>query len=172
MASFQPAVQNTELWEGGYSNNPSDSGGETYRGISRANWPEWNGWVLVDQAKGQSGFPSSLDSNSGLQSLVVSFYQQNYWHYDGINDQLVADKIFDLAVNVGQRHAVMIAQMSVGVTQDGVYGPATEAAINATSNGSLLPLIRQNAEQYHEQIAATHPQDAMFLKGWLRRDSS
>jgi lysozyme family protein len=172
VASFQPAVQNTELWEGGYANSPSDSGGETYRGISRNNWPYWNGWELIDALQGQAGFPSNLDSNQDLQSRVVSFYQQNYWHYDGINDQAVANKIFDLAVNVGQVHAVKITQQSVGVTQDGVYGPNTEAAINATSNGSLLPLIRQNAEQYHEQIAATHPQDAMFLKGWLRRDAS
>lgn len=172
MASFQPAIATTELWEGGYSNNPSDSGGETYRGISRNNWPNWDGWELIDTLQGQSSFPHNLDSNSDLQARVVSFYQQNYWHYDGINDQTVANKIFDLAVNVGQVHAIKITQMSVGVTQDGVYGPATEAAINATSNGSLLPLIRANAELYHERIAQAFPQDAQFLNGWVRRDAS
>lgn len=170
MASFEPAVQATELWEGGWSSNPSDSGGETYRGISRNNWPEWIGWPLIDNIKGATGFPACLDQNASLQSLVISFYQQNYWHYDGINDQLVANKIFDLAVNVGQRHAVKIVQQSVGVTQDGAYGPATEAAINTTSN--LLPLIRTNAESYHEQIVELHPEDAQFLKGWLRRDAN
>lgn len=172
MASYQPAIANTELWEGGYSNNPSDSGGETYRGISRRNWPDWSGWSTVDKLHTLGNFPASLDEDPYLQGQVVDFYHSNFWQYDGVQDQSVANKIFDLAVNVGQHHAVSIVQGAVGTPQDGVYGPATEAAINSTSNGSLLPRIRASAELYHERIVQTHPEDAQFLKGWLRRDAS
>ena len=172
MASYQQAVQNTELWEGGWSCNPSDSGGETYRGISRNNWPNWAGWPIVDALKASSLFPKSLDSDQELQGYVVNFYHTNFWNYDGINDQTVANKIFDLGVNVGKVHAVKIAQSAVGVPTDGHYGPNTEAAINSTSSGSLLSTIRSTAETYHQSIVQSHPQDAQFLAGWIRRDNS
>lgn len=172
MADYTIAVQNTELWEGGYSNNAADSGGETYRGISRKNWRNWNGWLVIDAAKNQPDFPRSLDFNSTLQGQIVSFYRAAFWQYDGINAQVIANKIFDLSVNVGKPHAIKIAQMAVGVYPDEVYGPNTEQAINATDSGSLLTSIRSAAEQYHTLIVQTHPEDAQFLAGWLRRDAS
>ena len=172
MADYTLAVQNTELWEGGYANNPADSGGETYRGISRKNWPNWNGWLMVDAAKNSAGFPHSLDSNSALQGAVVSFYKAAFWQYDGINDQAIANKVFDLSVNVGRVHAIKILQSAVNVPQDGAYGSQTQDAVNSTNSGSLLTLIRSAAELYHEQIVQLHPEDAQFLAGWLRRDAS
>ncbi len=176
MADYTIAVQNTELWEGGYSNNPADSGGETYRGISRVNWPNWPGWARIDcylkvPALG-TGSPKQLDTDPVIQAFVVQFYKENFWQYDGINSQAIANKVFDLSVNVGKVHAIKITEGAVGTTVDGSYGPATEAAINATDSGSLLSKIRSAAEQYHEQIEQSHPEDAQFLKGWLRRDAS
>lgn len=172
MADFAQAVAKTELWEGGYSNNPHDSGGETYRGISRRNWPKWEGWVHIDVAKTWPNFPTTLDSNWMLQGLVVDFYHKNFWNYDGINDQDVAWKVFDLGVNIGKVHAVKILQQAVGTNQDGVYGPNTERLTNLHPPGSLGALIRASAESYHKSIVVSHPEDAMFLKGWLRRDEA
>ena len=173
MSSYEQAIAKTELWEGGYSNNPSDSGGETYRGISRNNWPNWSGWVVIDEDKSQPFFPATLDGNSSLQAAVVDFYRQNFWNgYGGINNQDVANKIFDLSVNVGTRHAVSIAQIAAGCSVDGKYGPNTQAAINSHLNGSLLPKIEAAAEQYYRAIVASNPQDARFLKDWIRRASS
>src|SRR6266849_830473 len=131
MASYQQAIAKTELFEGGYANNPNDSGGETYRGISRKNWPQWNGWSSVDASKTRPDFPSCLDSNDVLQGLVVMFYHKNFWQYDGLNDQDVAWKVFDLGVNVGKVHAVKILQQVVGTNMDGVYGPNTERLTNS-----------------------------------------
>lgn len=172
MAQFEAAVENTLIWEGGYSNNPSDSGGETYRGISRVNWPNWNGWNYIDIERSDPHFPQCLDTNLGLQGNVIDFYRQNYWSYDAINSQAVANKIFDISVNVGKSHAGKIVQSAVGVPQDGVIGPNTIAAINATSNGSLLSKIVESAMAYHQTIVNTHPEDAVFLRGWIRRDQA
>lgn len=174
MAQFQIALAITERWEGGLSNNPLDSGGETYEGISRNNFPDWEGWQLIDAN------PNSLGTNQALQGYVVQFYHDHFWKYDGINSQDVANKIFDLGVNVGTVHAVKIAQSAVQglsrimlhVAVDGIYGPATEAVINSTDSRSLLSAIRSAAAEYHKSIVQTHPQDAVFLNGWLRRDSS
>jgi lysozyme family protein len=172
MAEFAQAVAKTEIWEGGYSNNPADSGGETYKGISRRNWPKWEGWKIVDSSKGYPDFSLCLDKNLGLQGLVVDFYHKNFWDYDGLNDQDVAWKVFDLGVNLGKSHAVKLLQQAVGTNQDGVYGPNTERLANNHPPGSLAPLIRTAAENYHKSIVQSHPQDAEFLHGWLRRDEA
>ncbi len=49
--SFAEALKHTLEFEGGYANDPADRGGETFRGISRKNWPRWSGWDLIDQVK-------------------------------------------------------------------------------------------------------------------------
>lgn len=172
MAKFEEAIGITLLWEGGYSNNPADSGGETYRGISRKNWPLWTGWLIVDRAKSRPDFPRCLDLDAMLQGLVVQFYRRNFWEYDPLDSQPIANKLFDLGVNVGKVHAHKIAQKAAGVTPDGILGPATIAALNVSSNGSLLTAIKQAAEDYHKSIVFSHPQDAVFLSGWLKRDES
>ena len=43
MANFDEAFALTMKSEGGYANNPNDTGGETYKGVSRKNHPKWNG---------------------------------------------------------------------------------------------------------------------------------
>lgn len=172
MANFAQAVAKTELFEGGYSNNPNDSGGETYRGISRNNWPTWTGWTSIDMYKEEPGFPEGLDRDGVLQGQVVSFYQKNFWQYDGLNDQDIAWKVFDLSVNVGKVHAIKILQQCVGTNLDGVYGPNTERLVNSHPQGSLAGMIRTAAEQYHIAIVQSHPKDAVFLKDWLKRDAA
>jgi lysozyme family protein len=172
MARFDLAIGSTLLWEGGYAHLQGDSGGETYRGISRNNWPNWGGWSLVDSHKASSGFPKSLDNDMPLQALVVAFYRQNFWIEDGVNNQQVANKVFDLSVNVGKFHAIKIAQIAAGVQADGAWGPNTLNAINSHPDGSLVPLIRIGAENYHKEIVQSHPEDAAFLAGWLRRDDA
>ena len=172
MASFEEAVGKTILFEGGYSNNPSDSGGETYRGISRKNWPKWSGWAAIDLHKEELDFPGGLDKDITLQGLVIAFYRVNFWQYGGLNDQDLADKVFDLSVNIGKAHAVKILQKLVGTNQDGIYGPNTERLANLHPQGSLSSAIRVAAEEYHRQVVQSHPEDAAFLKGWLRRDDA
>ena len=49
MADFNQAFDITMGHEGGYANNKLDTGGETYRGVSRNNWPDWEGWRLIDR---------------------------------------------------------------------------------------------------------------------------
>jgi len=176
MASFQEAVAKTELFEGGYVNNPHDSGGETYRGISRKNWPKWAGWAMVDAQKNctlfQTSFPACLEADTRLQGEVIDFYHKNFWDYDGLNDQYIAWKVFDLGVNIGKSHAVKILQQAVGTNLNGVYEPNTERLANLHPAGSLATILRASAEQYHKQIVVTHPKDAVFLKGWLKRDEA
>jgi lysozyme family protein len=171
MAIFEDAVQVTLIWEGGWSENPADPGGATFEGISRRNWPNWAGWPIIDGLYGTPNWLNTIENSSAIKGLVVQFYHDNFWQYDSIEEQPIANKLFDLSVNIGTIHAIKIVQGALNLPQDGIMGPHTLASING-ANGSLIQLIRMAAENYHTQLAAANPNLAEFLTGWLRRDAS
>ncbi|MDR1034997.1 MAG: hypothetical protein LBT40_00015 [Deltaproteobacteria bacterium] len=39
-------MKHVEEMEGGWANNPADSGGETFRGIARNFHKSWPGWAI------------------------------------------------------------------------------------------------------------------------------
>lgn len=134
--------------EGGYSNHAADRGGETYRGISRKFWPQWEGWARIDQLKepGDSiaDINESCENDGKLAIMVQSFYRTNFW--EPLNcDKLphdVAHELFDTAVNQGVSTAGRYFQESVNflnrggsifknIKVDGKIGPVTLAAFDA-----------------------------------------
>jgi len=107
-------------------NDHSDSGGETYKGISRKNWPKWTGWAFVDNAMNKPNFPKALYSNTQLNDSVVSFYKLNFWDKVGgdmIASQTIANLLVDSAVNEGVRAAIKRAQKIVLIAETGVISP-------------------------------------------------
>lgn len=120
MANFDSAYSRTCKFEGGYANNKNDSGGETYKGISRNNNPKWAGWAIVDSYKKKSNFPKNLDSDTKLQALVKTCYKENYWNPiwgDKINNQKVAEDFFDTAVNMGVGTSIKLSERQFGLKE-------------------------------------------------------
>ena len=109
MAIFEIEYNKTMSHEGGYSHDPHDAGGETYKGVARRYHIGWSGWKIIDSMKQENGFPRSLDNNKELQFKVLSFYKQNFWDRfqgDNIQDQDIAGELFDTGVNMGIKRAV------------------------------------------------------------------
>lgn len=122
MANFEEAYKRTCQFEGGYVNDKSDSGGETYKGISRKNNPKWNGWIVIDAYKKKASFPKNLDSNDELQQLVKDCYRKNYWETisgDSLTNQKVANDLYDTAVNMGVATSIKLAQRQFGTKETG-----------------------------------------------------
>lgn len=122
MANFEEAYKRTCQFEGGYSNDKDDSGGETYKGISRKNNPKWSGWSIIDSCKKKSNFPKILDYNDKLQSLVKDCYRTNYWEPilgDKIENQNVANDLYDTAVNMGVATSIKLSQRQFGIKENG-----------------------------------------------------
>jgi lysozyme family protein len=180
MALFEPAFNELIKHEGGYVNDPDDHGGETYRGISRKNWPGWNGWADVDKIK--SGHPQvgaihelplqkALNSNADLQGRVKEFYRRNFWMppMEAMSDQALANWLFDKAVNMGVRQAYKLMQRAVHVDEDGVIGLQTMRGINAADPVQLLADCRDQAKRFYVNLALHDPSQTRFLNGWLAR---
>jgi lysozyme family protein len=134
MANYRTSIAKVIKHEGGYVNDKDDTGGETYKGISRKNWPRWTGWLFIDQAKKKTNFPASLSKISGLQDSVIAFYRDNFWNKvggDQIDDQDIADMLVDAAVNEGIKPAVRRAQKICGIAETGVFSEELKTKLNS-----------------------------------------
>lgn len=176
MADFNTALAPLLILEGGYVNNPSDNGGETYAGISRKNWPQWQGWAIVDSLK--KTYPNLNDLNQALSSSAVlagqvqDFYHVNFWHYDGIDSQQIANKL--LSLEVISSSAARLAQQSLlelgmQVVVDGRWGPKTQESLNAQKEADVMHMLRVFASLKFAEIVINNNGQHQFLKGWLKR---
>ena len=86
MADFEVAYNKTMAHEGGYTHDPNDAGGETYKGIARVYNGSWDGWDVIDSSKGEPDFPECLDAIYSLQTNVHEFYKENYWDVNRLDD--------------------------------------------------------------------------------------
>lgn len=105
MAKFDIAYKKTGGWEGFYSNDKNDTGGETIYGVSRKNNPGWLGWRIVDEHKYKPGFPGNLRGNKELPELAKELYKNKYWdvlRLSEIGSQNLANRLYDVSVNKGQ----------------------------------------------------------------------
>lgn len=185
--AFETALKHTLFREGGYVNDPADSGGETFRGISRVSWPKWPGWALIDGARGHSlGWADDINrrfaADEKMAALVADLYYQNFWRpFADLNDTpRLREKLFDTGVNCGIGQAVKLLQAAVnkrhgpaGLAVDGALGPKTKAAVKDLAVGVaeefLLLTFVYGQIKFYLDIVARKPSQKKFLEGWLRR---
>ena len=188
MANFTAAFNLTSAHEGGYVNDPTDRGGETYRGISRVHHPSWSGWGKIDALRGKRGFPSTLDADRSLQNSVKSFYKRKYWDRflgDQVPDQQVANELYDTGVNMGVRRAVRLLQNALNLLNrnqrdyqdlvvDGWLGQGTLKVLKQylKLDGEPDALLKMlNIQQGARYIAIMENDAAQekYARGWLKR---
>lgn len=126
MAKFIDAYKKVLNNEGIYSNDPDDAGGETYKGISRKANPNWDGWISIDAIKKAhpTTFKGILKKTSELEKKVQDLYKDKYWNcfeLDDVPNQLVAEQMFDTAVNQGQTAAIKFAQRVLDLRETGKW---------------------------------------------------
>jgi len=178
--------------EGGYSNNPNDSGAETYRGISRRAWPDWIGWARVDGYKSTPGaWWKLLAEDKTLQEHVKEFYRVNFWQALKCDEVAlisvaVAVELFDTEVNCRPGLAASTLQRCLNTLNnrntlfadlkvDGDIGGKTLAALDLylkkrAIEGETVLLTMQNCLQgaYYIELAERREKDEEFVYGWFR----
>jgi lysozyme family protein len=174
MANFETALAKTLINEGGYANDPDDSGGETYKGVSRVWHPTWEGWAIVDKSKKLPNFPKNLDSNTDLQSKIKTFYQTEFWtpiKGDNINNQDIANSMFDFGVNCSSIVSVELTQTVVGASVDGVMsvGGETLTKLNAFDVSKFKDKFILQKINYYIGCVQRKPTNQKFFYGWIHR---
>lgn len=150
MSSFDDAFDALIGNEGGYSNNPKDPGGETMWGVT----------ARVARAYGYTGPMRTLPKET-----AKAIAKKLYWDPLRLDsfDPRVAFQIFDANYNGG--HPVIWMQGASGAAADGLIGPATVAAVQATD--PLKFMMRWNALRltYFTSLSTW----GTFGKGWANR---
>lgn len=135
--------------DGGFVDDPSDNGGETKFGISRARYP-------------------NLDIKKLTRDEAKEIYENDFWlHYQC--DKMpwpIAWTVFDCVVNHNATEAIRWLQIAVGVTADGILGAKTMAAIKAVKEP--INVARDITLARRDYCEGLHNYDS-FKAGWNRR---
>ena len=191
MADFQAAFLRTMAYEGIYSHDPDDAGGETYKGIARYFNPSWHGWKMIDdlRRKSPADFPAILESVESLQYDVREFYKSRYWDVFRLsemwNGEGLVNDLFDCAVNLGVTRACSFLQRGLNLlnrngalypdlVQDGKFGDKTFKALHALPDADVPVLARMlmvlRGSHYIEYMVKS-PAQEKFARGWFNRIS-
>lgn len=173
--------------EGGYVKNVNDSGGETNHGITAA---------LANDYKQQLVNLYSWDGKMINLSLTMAFYlyETHFWKRMYCDDlmkrhPLFADKLFDMAINMGVTTAgnyfqhILNANNNQGklyadLKVDGFIGSATLKALDAYLlrrgeegiNRALCALLAEQGHHYLN-LVQNRAKDEEFYYGWAGRVS-
>lgn len=156
MATFELAVIKTLIHEGGATlvNDPKDKGGLTRFGISQRSYPDVDIYTLSEaQAK--------------------EIYKQDYWDRvkgDRIENQAIAEVIFDTSVNMGPRTTSRLVQMALGMTMvDGIIGNQTLEALRQVDMALFIAQFALSKIARYVNICKRNRSQRRFLLGWVNR---
>jgi lysozyme family protein len=152
--NFQECLDLVLASEGGWVNHPSDPGGETNLGVTKAVWEEYVGHpvkTMKDLTKAD----------------VAPLYELKYWKtsYCEVLPRGLDLVVFSMAVNAGPGRSVKLLQSAIGCVPDGVIGPRTRELISASNSANLIEKFSTFRREYYKSLK-TFP---IFGKGWLAR---
>lgn len=159
--------------EGGYINDPNDSGGETNFGITAA----------VARKYGYLGQMRDLS-----RALAFNIYADLYWDKIRADDLLalslsVCEEVVDTGVNMGTSRAGKFLQRCLNVLNkrgslyrdlvvDGGIGNATISALRAyidkRDEQALVKALNCMQGAYYITLAERREKDEDFVYGWLK----
>jgi len=155
---FDRAIEVVLEHEGNtYTDNPADRGGPTKFGIAQ----RWN---------------PDLDVASLTRERAIEVYWERYWrgHRYEFLPEAIAIKVFDLAVNLGNKTAVTCLQRALQasglrVVIDGILGTETCGAAEQADQKALMAALRSEAAGEYRLRVARSADQIVFQGGWLNR---
>lgn len=134
--------------EGGYTNDPHDPGGETKWGICKREYPH-------------------LDIPNLTREEAKEIFYRDFWCKIHANELPipVAFQLFDFAVNSGVGTAIRYFQRSLGVADDGYWGPFSQEAVDNTHVTDMIMCLNAERLEFMTKLK-NWPYHG---KGWTRR---
>lgn len=151
--------------EGGYVNDPMDSGGETNFGIT----------LQVARWYGYTGSMKDMPV-----SVAYQIYSDRYWDSVRASDMpdAVAEEIVDTAVNMGVKRASEFLQRSLNALSscqlevDGLVGSKTIDALSGylekRDTETLLKALNCLQGAFYIELTERREKDKRFVYGWLK----
>jgi lysozyme family protein len=170
MGLKQKTIKGIIAVEGGYVNDPSDSGGETNFGVT----------IAVARANGYEGPMRDMP-----ESVAFDIYATQYWDTmkgDELVElsEIVAAEVIDTAVNMGTARAGRFLQRALNVlskgeslTVDGQVGLVTIRALTSylwrgRDEKTLVKALDCLQGAFYIELAERREKDEKFVYGWLK----
>lgn len=180
---FDQAIKTILHHEGGFVDDPSDPGGATNYGVSiryLKQRGDLDGDGFLDGDLDHDGDIDHDDIKNMTQAEAEDLYRTGFWDKSKlgeIDEYIIAERVFDMVVNMGPRQAGKIVQRACNyfgkrLTVDGIMGPASFRAVNSCNAEKLLREIRFNHAKFYLDLIEKKPTLAKFRNGWLRRACS
>jgi len=171
MASFNAFFPTLLRFEGGFVDDPADPGGATNKGITMKTFSGCAQRLLGIE-------PTLANLRALTDEQAGRIYKPLYWDKvrgDDIALQDLADIVFDFFVNAGANATRLLqtvmnaAGANPSVAVDGDIGPITIRTLAGLDQRDVYRRYRQGRIQYYQNLAASNPSLAKFLRGWLNR---
>lgn len=159
--NFDQAIQYVLQNEGGFIDNPHDSGKATNFGIT-----------IEMLAVFRGGGVTREDVKALTLNEAKMIYRKYFWDQLKLESlpQVYATALLDMSVNMGEKKAVEICQKALGSTScDGILGPQTVSALLHTDPKEFIFNYVSGLQDHYVDLVLYNPSEACFLKGWIRR---
>ncbi|MDO4929627.1 MAG: glycosyl hydrolase 108 family protein [Bacteroidales bacterium] len=154
-------------FEGGYTDDPYDLGGATYKGVTLSTYKSYCA---------QRGLPTPTKED--LRALTDTEWDDIFkgmywdvWQADDIADQSVANILVDWVWASGA-YGIKIPQRVLEVAADGIVGAKTMAALNAQEPRTLFARLKQERLDFIDRICKSRTANKRYKNGWVRRIES
>lgn len=156
--TIDAALNQVQLIEGGYSDDPRDPGGPTNHGVTLKFLKQVRPGATLDDLKALT------------KDEARSLFREEFVMKPGIDrlpDRVQAEAI-GLSINAGPSRAVKVLQAAAGVEADGKVGPKTIAALEKLSDAQVKAAV----DDFYRDLVQRRPDLQPFLKGWLNRSAA
>lgn len=163
-----PGESNASLFERarpkGYHCIPGDSGGPTMIGVILSTYADW---------RRKHGKPTTTveDLKAISYDEWLTLLKQEFWNpckADQIRNKSIAHMLVDWRWVNGPQ-AVRNMQTAFSLVADGIVGPKTLAALNATDSETVFNRLKAAREASYRKIVQRRPSQMQFYQGWLNR---
>ena len=168
----QAIINRTIVIEGGYVNDPNDSGGATKWGVTEAKARQY----------GYKGDMRDLPKSFAQDIAAHEFWFNNKLDKVAAISWKIAEEIFDTSYNAGPGGAWKIAQRALNlmnrlgkdwpdISADGKVGPKTlealAAAVKRRGEAHVFKCLNVVQGAFYVELAERRVKDEEFFNGWI-----
>ncbi len=165
MAKVELLAPKIFKWEGGFVNDPSDSGGATNMGVTLGTWKQ------IGYDKNDDEIIDILDIRlltKADATIVLKKYYWDRWKADHIINQSIADILVDWVWCSG-KWGIILPQRILQLKEDGIVGPMTMKMVNAVNQQVFFQSIMHERIEFINELVIKQPKNMKFKAGWLNR---
>ena len=148
----------------GFTNDPDDSGGATMCGVTIETFAAYR----RSQGHKTTTVADLININYQDWRAIMKKLYWDKWQADTIENQAIANLLVDWVWASGV-NGIKIPQRILGVTDDGIVGAKTLAALKSTDASKLFAQIHAARLKFVDDIVARKPSQKKFIRGWKRR---